>query len=274
MKRIFLSYSRDRDHLLASRLKHFLEASSRFQVLDSSESHFENEQMPQIKSQIQRASVLIAMFRTKNSNVLFETGIALGAGKQILIMGGEPEALPVDLRSLPYVVTSGDIETDFTAVLRRLDSLNIEEEKPRPIYNSVAEKLQTYRNDPDYFESMSPLEFEELLTQWFENHGFRPNRTEKTHNFGVDFVAQSPIDQSTIVMEAKKFDRQSRVSMRDVMALLGAATLFGASTAVLVTSSSFTKAALEMAAESRNPKLRLLTMEEVLQSKNPAELVQ
>jgi hypothetical protein len=208
-----------------------------------------------------------------STNVLLEVGIALGAGKQVLIIGGGSESLPKDLRSLPYIPTSGDNEADIGTVLRRLDSLQIEEESPRAVYHTVADRLRTYIDDPAYFESMSPIEFEELIIQWFQENGFSPSRAETAHEFGIDLVAQSPIDQSTLVIEAKKFNRQSRVSMRDVMALLGAATLFKASTGVLITSSSFTRAALEMAAESRNPRLRLLTMEEILHSQNLVELV-
>ncbi len=71
----------------------------------------------------------------------------------------------------------------------------------------------------------------------------------------------------------KKFSRQSRVSIKDVMALFGAATLFEADKAVLITSSSFTAAALEMAKTSSEPKLYLLTMSDLLKTSDPALLL-
>jgi Restriction endonuclease len=274
MKQVFLSYNRDYDSFFADRLKRYLEESSRFQVVDSYKAGFETELASQIRSQIQRASMVIALFHSTNKNVFLETGIALGAGKPILIVGSEPESLPVGLRSLPYIPISGDIETDSATIMRRLDSLNIEEEHPRTVQYRLGDKLRTYTDDPEYFESIAPAEFEELLVERFEANGFKINREVKSHDFGIDLVARSPIDQSTIVMEAKKFNRQSRVSLRDVMALLGAAAFFKASTAVLITSSSFTRAALEMAAESKNPKLRLLTMDEILQSQDFSQLLQ
>ena len=84
------------------------------------------------------------------------------------------------------------------------------------------------------------------------------------HDLGIDIYAISPVTKATVVIQAKKSSRQSRVSMRDVMALLGAASLVKANDAVLVTSSSFTPASLQMAATTRNPKLHLLTVDDLL----------
>jgi hypothetical protein len=268
MRRIFFAYNYDRDQEFVSRLMQLLGKSAHFQAVDSAVPNLTHDQGSQVASQIQRASMFIAMFKGASANVMLETGIALGAGKQILIVGGEPESLPGELRALPYIALSGDTDLDLAAVMARLNSFQIEEEHPRSIYRTVPEQLRTYLDDPPYFESISAAEFEELIFQWFQELGFMPSRPHESRDFGIDFLAQSPIDQSTIVVEAKKHSRQGRVSMRDVMALLGAASLFKANTAVLITSSSFTRAALEMVAESRDPRLRLLTMEEILQSRN------
>ena len=120
---------------------------------------------------------------------------------------------------------------------------------------------------------MPPQEFERHLIDWFEQDGFNSEGAQQPNQFGFDVVLSSSRDPSIIVLEIKKFSRQSRVSIKDVMALFGAATLYRADKAVLITSSAFTAAALEMAKTSSAPRLYLLTMEDLLRSGSPRLLL-
>jgi HJR/Mrr/RecB family endonuclease len=216
---------------------------------------------------------VIVLLGSESNNVLLETGMAIGAGKAVLIVGREPESLPSELRLFPFLYLSGVIESDVASILDRVRSIRVEDERPHSTYRTVHEKLNTYHSDPAFFESLSPTEFEDLLIDWLLEHGFEPERPAEPSVYGIDIVARSPEDGSTLVIEAKKFSRQSRVSLKDVMALLAAAMLTKAEKAILITSSSFTAAALQMASESHGPRLCLWTMDDLLLSGDPVKLL-
>jgi restriction endonuclease Mrr len=272
VRRIFFCYNSDRDRLFVNRLRKAIQDQFGWEVVDSSTDSYTGEQFSTTRSLIQKSSLAICVLSTIGPNTLLETGIALGLGKQTLVLASL-ESLPSTLRSLPYVALSGDIEFDVAAVTRRLESFQVEEEHPRKAYNSTIDQLRSYKDDPVYFESLSPAEFEELVVRWFEEHGYSISRPDTPHDLGIDAMATSLSDSSIVVIQSKKFTKQSRVSMRDVMALLGAATLVKANDAVLVTSSSFTPASLEMAATTRNPKLHLLTVEDLLRAHDKNDLL-
>jgi hypothetical protein len=273
MKHVFLSYSHDLDFALVDRVKLRLRGNTQFDIFDSFEAIEKGGKlMPQIASQIQRASIVVSFMSTTNPNVFYEIGLAIGAGKNVLAVGRDPEVMPGDLKLLPFVALSGDIESDAVAIVERLQKLQVREEQPRSQYSSVREKLETYWSDRVYFDSVSPMEFEELLFEWFALNGFNPQKPDQPAAYGIDIIACSPNDRSMIVVEAKKFNHQSRVSVKEVMALLGAATLMKVDKAALITSSSFTAAALEMAKRSPGSKLYLLTVDDLLRSPDPSLL--
>src|SRR6185437_8735034 len=96
---------------------------------------------------------------------------------------------------------SGDVEADLTAILGRLRTLRPEDERPSSHYSSVRERLETYNSDPDYFDAMSPTEFEELLIEWLTSFGFEAKRPDVSIQYGVDLIAQSPDHRSMMVFE-------------------------------------------------------------------------
>ncbi|HEY4381403.1 MAG TPA: restriction endonuclease [Acidobacteriaceae bacterium] len=273
MKRVFLSYSYDRDRILVDRLKLRMRENPQLEILDPMDLAAGHDWASEIGLQIKRANIVITFINAASATVFYETGMAIGAGKPVLIVGNDPESLPAELRLIPFVTLSGDIETDLISISDRLKRFSVEEEQPLSRYFSLQEKLETYHSDPAYFDAMSQMEFEELLIGWLKSFGFEAKRPDEPALYGVDLIAQSPYDRSTMVFEMKKFSRQSRVSIKDVMALFGAATLFKADAAVLITSSSFTAAAMEMAKDSQGPKLHLITMENLLQSPDPTLLL-
>ena len=171
---------------------------------------------------------------------------------------------------MPFVAVSGNVELDTTAILESLSEFQVEDQRPIIATGTSKDLLRTYFSDPEYFDSIPAREFEELVIDWLQTSGFDVSRPQQPIQYGIDVVLRSRRDNSTIVAEMKKFSRQSRVSIKDVMALFGAATLYRADKAVLITSSSFAVAASEMARNSQQPRLYLLTMEDLLQAVDPS----
>jgi hypothetical protein len=249
-----------------SAVKESLKSGGAVEVLDPGLLGMSGTQIfSAIRSQIQKADTVVAVVGFDRPNVLIEAGMALGSGKNILLVADRVETLPFDLHSMPFVSRTGDDQADAGEIVRRLEGLSVQGEATQRSYNSLTEKLETYITDPPYFESISPWEFEELITQWFKGQGFDAAHPKGfSPDLGVDILLRLPNTRSSVVVQVKKFNRQSKVSLRDVMALLGAATMLKADYAALVTSSSFTRAAVETAATSARPKLSLITLDDIL----------
>jgi len=271
--RVFLSYSYDRDRKLVRYLQELLTSLGTIEVLDPRLSSVSGTDIfSAIRSQIQRADAVVAVVGFDRPNVLIEAGMALGSGKSVLLVADRVDALPFDLHSIPFISRSGDDKADASEILRRLEGLSLGKERGEKSYRSLIEKLQTYTTDPPYFESMPPGEFEDLIAGWFDEQGFKALPHHGRPDLGIDMILMSPHSESRIVIQVKKFNRQSKVSLRDVMALLGAATIYKADRAALITSSSFTRAALETAVISKPP-LSLITLDDILETRNAGDLL-
>jgi hypothetical protein len=275
MRRVFLSYSYDRDRGLVAAVKESLESSGAVEVLDPGSLGMSGTEIfSAIRSQIQKADAVVAVVGFDRPNVLIEAGMALGSGKNILLVADRVETLPFDLHSMPFVSRTGDDQADAGEIVRRLEKISSEKEPSQRSYSSLMEKLETYTTDPPYFESISPWEFEELIAQWFNEQGFDAAHPKGfSPDLGVDILLHLPNTRSRVIVQVKKFNRQSKVSLRDVMALLGAATMLKADYAALVTSSSFTRAALETAAASARPRLSLITLGDILETRDARKLI-
>jgi hypothetical protein len=99
--------------------------------------------------------------------VLLETGMALGAGKDVLLASDAVDSLPVNLRSVPVVALSGDDKVDCPMVARRLLAMRPGRRERAAPYRSALDTLKAYRSDPHFFESISPAAFEQLVAEVF-----------------------------------------------------------------------------------------------------------
>lgn len=269
MKKVFISYSFSRDKEFVSELKLALQ-NENLEPTEAPDLLTEGEISSEIISHIHSADLIIALVSKDNPNVMFETGYALGAGKDVLLIAGSETSLPTDVLSLPYVQYRGDTAVVISEIIRRIRSMEqtlIE----KPSYTSVDAKLKTYFSDPEYFESIDPITFETLVEEWFKENGFVVERMPLTRDKGYDFSIKTPEDK-LILVEAKKLSRQSRVSVQHIRNLLGAVSVVGAAAGVLISPAAFTSAAIALAATSM-PKLLLLKIEELLKTKNPKELI-
>lgn len=271
MKNIFLAHSRG-DRELISSIKSRLQEEGQFDFVDSLDLSANYELGSSSEFYIKRASVVVAFLANATSNTLYEVGMAVGAGKTILIASHDLESLPTELQRVPFVLVSGNVELDTTALLKSLHSLKVEDQHQILPFSTPQDDLRTYYSNPEYFDSMSEKEFRDFLIAWLQNIGFSIDKSRDPIHYGTDIVLRSSHDDSIVIMEVKRYNRQSRVSIKDVMALFGAATAYKAEKAVLITSSSFTVAASEMAKTFEQPKLYLLTMEDVLQAVDPSSL--
>lgn len=117
---------------------------------------------------------------------------------------------------------------------------------------NVLSELDTRPN----LAELSPSEFETLITNLFEKLGLETRLTQASRDGGVDCVAwdMRPILGGKVIIQAKRY--KNTVGVSAVRDLFGTLMNEGAAKGILVTTSSFGKAAHEFIA---NKPLELIT---------------
>jgi len=95
------------------------------------------------------------------------------------------------------------------------------------------------------FKNVSPLGFEKLTAKLFRNKGYKTKLTKGGGDFGTDVVARKGEDR--IAIQCKKYKRGNKVGSKDVQKALGSMWKYDANKAIIITSSNFTKPAIEQA---------------------------
>src|SRR5579872_5848931 len=94
------------------------------------------------------------------------------------------------------------------------------------------------------------LLFEREVRQLVEAFGYQAEATQPSHDYGVDVIA---IHQTRkVVIQCKLYGR-GRVGGPTITQLIGSRTIFGATDAICITTSYFTKQASEVAAAQNIP---------------------
>jgi len=121
--------------------------------------------------------------------------------------------------------------------------------------NKTSDNLQ-YTLDSD-FKNLSGDEFEEIVGKLYNRKGYRVTKTPIGPDQGVDLIARKGSEK--IVIQAKNW--KNNVSNTDILKTAGARQMQKANSAVVVTSSKFTKSAIE--ALRHTPKIKGIDIDEL-----------
>ncbi len=93
----------------------------------------------------------------------------------------------------------------------------------------------------------TPEEFELLCAEIYRKRGYKVELTSAGGDYGADVIARK--GNLTLIIGAKRYDESQKVGNRWVQQLLGSMPHFNADMAVLITTSGFTKQAIEQAVD-------------------------
>lgn len=118
---------------------------------------------------------------------------------------------------------------------------------PTLITTVSAQLLTLLSKNPRLLYEISPRTFEEVIAEIFLNNGFYVELTKATRDGGKDIIAikQNLGIQTKYIIECKRYARENKISIGLVQLLLGVKIAAAANQAILATTSSFTKDAVE-----------------------------
>jgi HJR/Mrr/RecB family endonuclease len=123
-----------------------------------------------------------------------------------------------------------------------------EEEDPTPyvVDFKVADMRRVLRDClPSRFIVIRPRDFEDMIVRAFRDAGYVVEQTPYSGDFGADLVIAK--GGKRIAVQVKRYAPACKVGVQDVNQVIGAIQYYKARKAVVITTSSFTKSAIELA---------------------------
>ena len=148
------------------------------------------------------------------------------------------------LLSIIYEKTSSFNNLDtFVKTLNELDQYSKKIKNiqlKNDLLNNVYEKNRTAIVDIDL---MSGIEFEEFLCNYFNEHGYECKTTKASGDQGVDLIATR--NGTTLAIQAKCYE--GTVGNHAIMEVVAGTKYYNADQSMVITNSTFTKSAIELA---------------------------
>jgi len=118
----------------------------------------------------------------------------------------------------------------------------------------VQSNIDEIIRDNNKLYSLDPREFEELVAELFRRQGYEVVLTQETRDGGYDIVAKYKKGDIPflVLIECKRYKQTNKVGVGLVRALMGVQNDRKANKAVLVTTSSFSKDAVDFAARQQH----------------------
>lgn len=139
-----------------------------------------------------------------------------------------------------------------------LDSL-IDDRSIMDITSELNERFVDHcLRDPSRLHDLSPRKFEELVAKLFQEFGFDVELTKATRDGGKDIVAiKNNSTKLKYIIECKRYAPDNAVGIAVVQRLFGVVVLEGADKGLVVTTSRFTKPAMETVNQANATQWRL-----------------
>jgi hypothetical protein len=131
--------------------------------------------------------------------------------------------------------------------------------------SDIRQILLFLKEYPEKLTELPPRQFEELIAELLASFGWEVSLTPPTRDGGYDILAVSrdaPGLETSWLIECKRYSRDHKVGVDNVRSLYGVKSHIGLPNAVIVSTSSFTAAAKELA-KSRSD-LQLVDYEHLL----------
>ncbi len=135
------------------------------------------------------------------------------------------------------------------------DSIVSETKPASIIITDINEEIKKYFNrNPQKLYDLSPRKFEELIGSILEDLGFSIELTKATRDGGRDIIAKikNSVTDFLAYIECKRYSPENKIGVGIIREVIGVHHLDKPSKSIIVTTSFFTRDAVEMAREMEN----------------------
>ena len=159
------------------------------------------------------------------------------------------------------LLDSSDLDTSniFSSLEFILNTINFNEQYSNQRSNIIPQNIKELNEEillqlsqyPELIYDLEPRLFEELIGKIFSKFKLDINLTKRTRDGGIDIIAfeDNLFSKNKYIIECKRYNPNNKISVSTVQRLYGIKQSTRATKALFVTSSYFTKPAIEFARE-------------------------
>lgn len=217
-----------------------------------------------VVSSIKRSNVVIAYIGSDgfSPNVMLEIGYAIGSGIPVLLLSDNPSRIPLDLATLPMIVTSKTDPGVVDEIVEHIAQLKPKNHGQPTTFKSAHAHLKAACENSNLLERLSRKELKELVAERFVEMGFDTKLLVEHVETGFDIMLKIP-DADSVAVVVKKYITQGFLGTGDVQQVISACLDSNVQCALIITTGEFTVSALAFAASSPIT-MHLLTLDEFL----------
>ena len=255
MSSVFISYSFSDVFAgkIAEAVKNLL--SENYIFLDYNHGNW--EQNSSILETIKKCDYFICVFKSGNPNVMLELGYAMGKNKKIILIA-EHDDIPYDLRSFEYIKRSENINEIVMELNKRI-CLSNPIPKEMICYCDYKENIMRAKEDKEFLDNMDYREFEIVIYEYLMAQNLEIVIQKMTKDKGYDFY----IPKLNRVVDVKKYNRSSKVSLSVIRTFLGVMVENNVNKGIIISSTEFTRSALNFV-ENLEQQIVLLSLQDLL----------
>jgi HJR/Mrr/RecB family endonuclease len=196
---------------------------------------------------ISKADFFIAIVKDKNPFVFYELGYATALGKKVLIISESEYDLPFPLSKYNYIRFDSGVYNSVYGVINFIEKTKFEENALKGDIANFEDFVSSIQKNSQVIDRVSGLEFEELIFSYFKRIGAMIQKPASASEYGYDFILTDWKGHSKTIVEVKKYNKNSKVSVNSIQQLLGAMNVYESDHAIIITTSEFTASAKEFA---------------------------
>lgn len=187
---------------------------------------------------IKKCDYFICVFDCNNPNVMLELGYAMGKNKNIILIA-EHNDIPYDLKNFEYIKRSDNINEIVMELNKRL-YLNPPVLKEMICYSEYKENIMRAIEDKEFLDNMNYRDFEKIIYEYLKAQNIPVIYKGQAKDMGYDFH----IPKLNCVVEVKKFNKNVKISLAVIRALIGTMIENDADRGIIISSTEFTKSAI------------------------------
>lgn len=252
MKKIYISSSFNdyRNYLQFTLKKDLIEMG--YEVVNKeTDEYFFNVNNITPEYWISQADIFIAVIKDESPLVFYELGYATALGKKVLIISESEYDLPLSLQKYNYIRFDSGISNSIYSVINFLQNTRIEESSINQSITSFKELIINVKENPQVIDRVSGPDFEKLIFTYFKDTGVNISKSNSSKDYGYDFILSNWEGFTKTVVEVKKYNKNSKVSVNTIQQIIGAMNMYEADHGIIITTSEFTASAREFASSMK-----------------------
>ena len=270
MRKVFLSHTDDDASLEIARFLVAKLVDYGFEVTATDQRVAPGEPVREVlQDAIKECSVVVALVMKPSPKVFYELGYAQGIGKKTIILSDSETPLPSDLKAVTMVRFERSDSSFINRLLQMLDEASdFDADKldyllrESLVTGNPGQIFGIYRQHPGSFERIDNQTFERIVMRLFENRGLHVHAQPDGSLARYDFSVEGFEGKSRVVLEVKKYNSSSKISVGQVQQLLGAIAAERADLGILIAPTGFTRTAVDFVSRC-HPRIELWDMEEL-----------